>query len=106
MLDVDVDAGGLAALQGALADHLAIAADHDLGAFAGDALIVEPVGHGLRLPDNAEAWRGRYRDPAVALVLGPRDQRMHRRLEADRPGARGNVVHPPVGDQERAGDPV
>ena len=106
MLDVDVDTGGLAARERAFADHLAVAADHDLGAFAGDALIVEPVGDGLRLPDDAEARRGRDRDPAVALVLGPRDQRMDGRLEAERCGARRNVVHPPVGDQERAGDPV
>src|SRR5437868_3202795 len=62
MLDVDIDAGGLPALQRALADGLAIAAHGNLGALAGDALVVQPIGNGLRLADNAEPGRGRYRD--------------------------------------------
>ena len=50
---------GLAARQRALVDDLAVAADHDLGALAGDALVVEPVGDGLGLADDAEARRRR-----------------------------------------------
>ena len=46
------------------------------------------------------------RDAAVALVLAAGDERMHRRLEAQRGGIGGNVVDPAVGDQERAGDAV
>ena len=46
------------------------------------------------------------RDTAVALVLLPGDQRMHRRLEAERGGVGRNVVDAAVGDQERAGDAV
>ena len=58
------------------------------------------------LADDAEARRGRNRDAAVALVLAAGDQRMHRRLEAERAGIGGNVVHPAVGDQEGAGDAI
>ena len=71
-----------------------------------DALVVEAVGDGLALPDDAEARRGGDGDAAVALVLLPGDQCVHRRLEAERGGARGNVVDAAVGDQERAGDAV
>ena len=85
---------------------LAVAAHHDPGALAGDALVVEPVGDGLGLSDDAETRRGRNRDAAVALVLASGDQRVHRRLEAERGGVGGNVMHPAVGDQERAGDAV
>src|SRR5215207_11499362 len=69
MLDVDLDIGSLAADERALADHLAVAAHHDPGALAGDALVVESVGDGLGLSDDAETRRGRNRDTAVALVL-------------------------------------
>src|SRR3984885_11704855 len=81
MLDVDVDIHGLAADNGALVDGFAIDAHRDLGALAGDALIVEPIGDGLYLADNAEAGSGGNRDPAVALVLAAGDQGMGRRLE-------------------------
>ena len=90
----------------ALVDHLAVAAHDDPGALAGDALVVEPVGDGLGLSDDAETRRGRNRDAAVALVLAPGDERMHRRLEAEGGGVGGNVMHPAIGDQERAGDAV
>src|SRR6202020_800970 len=69
MLDVDVDIDGLAADNGALVDGFAVDAHRDLGALAGDALIVEPIGAGLYLPNNAEAESSRDRNPAVALVL-------------------------------------
>ncbi len=73
VLDVDVDArrSGRSS-QRALVDHFAVAAHRDLGALAGDALVVEPVGDGLRLADDAEARRRRDRDAAVALVLAGR----------------------------------
>ena len=54
MLDVDGDVDGLAALDGPLVDHLTVAAHHDPGAVAADTLIVQPVGDGLALSDNAE----------------------------------------------------
>ena len=97
---------GLAARERALADHLAVAADRDLGALAGDALVVEPVGDGLGLSDDAEARRRGDRNAAVALVLAAGDQRMHRRLEAQRGGVGRNVVDAAVGDQEGAGDAI
>src|ERR1700748_405720 len=106
MLDVDVDAGSLAARERAFADGLAVAADGDLGALAGDALVVETIGDGLGLPDDAEARRGGNRDAAIALVLVAGDQRMRRRLEAERAGVGGNVMHPSVGDQESVRDAV
>src|SRR5438132_13771429 len=71
MLDVDVDTGGLTARERALADGLAVTAYRDPGALAGDALIVQPIGDGLGLPDYAETGRGSDRDAAIALVLAP-----------------------------------
>ncbi len=106
MLDVDLDIGGLAAQERALADYFAVAAHHDPGALAGDALVVEPVGDGLGLPDDAEPRRGRNRDAAIALVLASGDERVHRRLEAEGRGVGRNVVHPAIRDQKRAGDAV
>ncbi|MGY3423831.1 hypothetical protein ACVWZW_004306 [Bradyrhizobium sp. F1.13.4] len=55
MLDVDFDACRLAARKRALVDDLAVPADRDLGALAADALVVEAVGDGLGLSDDAEA---------------------------------------------------
>src|ERR1700752_4407421 len=63
-------------------------------------------GDGLRLADDAEARRGRDSNTPVALVLAAGDQRMHRRLEADRACIGGNVVHAAVGDQEGTGNAV
>src|SRR3954469_571311 len=105
MFDVDLDIGGLAALQGAFADHLAVAAHDDFGALSGDALIVEPVGDGLGLADDAKSRGRRNRDAAVALVLASGDERMYGRLEAYRRRVGGNVMDAAIGDQERAGDP-
>ncbi len=96
----------LAARKRALVDDLAVSADRDLGALAADALVVEAVGDGLGLSDDAEARRGDDRDTAVALVLLPGDQRVHRRLEAEPGGVGRNVVDAAVGDQERTGDAV
>jgi len=66
-------------LQGALVDHLAVAAHGDFCALGGRALIVQPVGDGLALSDNAEARRRGNRNAAVAFVLAPGDQRVNRR---------------------------
>src|SRR4051794_41259114 len=74
MLDVDVHACALAARKRALVDDLAVPADRDLGALAADALIVEAVGDGLGLPDDAETRRGDDRDTAVPPLLFPRGQ--------------------------------
>src|SRR4051812_50201438 len=67
MLDVDLDVDDLTALDGAFADHFAVAAHRDLGALAANALVVEPVGDGLGLSDDAETRRGRNRDTAGGL---------------------------------------
>ncbi len=106
MLDIDVDIDGLAAQHGAFVDDFAVAAHHDLGALAADALIVQPVGDGLGLPDDAETGRCGNRDAPIALVLASGDQGVHRGLESERRGVRRNIMHPPVGDQESAGDAV
>ena len=45
-------------------------------------------------------------DAAVALALVPRDEDMQRRVEAERRGRRGNIVHVAVGDQDRPADPL
>ena len=81
-------------------------AHHDFGAVTSDALVIEPVGDGLRLSDDAETGSGGNRNASVAFVLATGDQRMQRSLKAKRRGVRGNVVNPSVGDQERAGDPI
>ncbi len=106
MLDVDLDIGGLAAHERALADDLAVTAHHDPGALAGDALVVQPVGDGLGLSDDAEPRRGRNRDTTIALVLGPGDECVHRRLETKGCGIGRNVMHPAIRDQECAGDAI
>ncbi len=106
VLDLDLDIDGLAARHRALVDHFAVAAHHDLCAFAADALVVEPVGDGLGLPDDAEPGGGGNRNAAVALVLASGDQGMHRGLKSKRRGVGGNVMHPPIGDQEGAGDAI
>ena len=80
---------------GAFVDDFAVAAHHDLGAVAAHALVVEPVGDGLGLADDAEARRGRNRDAAVALVLVAGDQGMHGGLEPQRRGVR-RECHAPV----------
>ena len=46
------------------------------------------------------------RDATIALVLASGDQGMHRGLKAKRRGVRRDVMHPPVGDQESAGDAI
>ncbi len=106
MLDLDVDIDGLAALHRALVDHLAVAAHHDPGAFAADALVVEAIGDGLDLSDDAKTRRRGNRNATIAFVLAAGDQRMHRGLEAECGGIGRDVMHPPVGDQERAGDAI
>src|ERR1700753_4059800 len=75
-------------------------------ALSGAALVVEPVGDGLGLADNAESRRGGNRDAAVALVLLSCDQRMYRGGEAQCGRIVGDIVDPAVGDQEGAGDAV
>ena len=70
------------------------------------ALVLDPEGDGLRLPDDAEARRRDQHDAAVALVRAAGDQRMHRRREAERRGLGRHVVHAPVGDHDGAGDAV
>jgi hypothetical protein len=104
MLDLDIDTDGLAAQHGPFVDHFAVTAHRDFCALAGHALIVQSVGDGLGLADNAETRRGGNRNAPVAFVFSPRDQRMHRGLKSERRRVRRNVVHPPVGDQEGAGD--
>ena len=70
------------------------------------ALVLDAVGDGLRLPDDAEARRRDQHDAAVALVLVAGDQRVHRRGEAERGGVGRHVVHAAVGDHDGAGDAV
>ena len=44
--------------------------------------------------------------PPVALALVAGDQRMQRRVEAERAGRGGDVVGDAVGDEDRAADPL
>ena len=106
VLDIDVDVDGLTTQHRALVDRFAVAAHRDLGALAADALIVEPVGDGLDLSDDAETGCCNNRDATIAFVLATGDQGMHRGLKSKRRGVRGDVMHPPVGDQESAGDAI
>src|ERR1700676_3261913 len=106
MLDIDVYIDGLTAQHGAFVDHLAVAAHHDLGALTADALVVEPVGDGLHLSDDAETGCGRDRDATIAFVLAPSDQGMDRGLKPERRRVSGDIMHPSVGDQESACDAI
>jgi len=103
-LHADVGAGAHADI--ARLDRFAVAAYRHLRRSGRCALILDAKADGLRLPDNAEARSGRQHDPAVALVLVTGDQAMHRRRETERGGLAGDVVHPPVGDEESAGHAV
>ena len=106
MRNVDGDADLLAAAHGALGEHIAVAANYDARALAGHALIVETIGDILGLAHNTETRRGDDGDAAVALIAAAGDQRMHRRVEADRGRIGGNVMHAPISDQECAGDAI
>ena len=69
--DRNVDALRHADRNGAGFDHVAVAAHrHGRGALV-RALILDLIGDGLRLADNAETRRGNQRDAAVAFVLVP-----------------------------------
>ena len=70
------------------------------------ALILDAVGDGLRLPDDAETRRGDQRDAAVTLVLAAGDERVNGRGETERAGVGRYVVDPPVGDHDRTGDAI
>src|SRR5262249_35775001 len=70
----DVD-GGAHAHVTAL-DELAVAPYRHLRRTSRGALILDPEGDGLRLPDNAEAGGGHQHDAAIALVLVTRDETM------------------------------
>ena len=100
------DADLFAAAHGALAQHIAVASHHDTRAFVADALIVEPIGDGLALADDAETRRGHNGDAAITLVAAAGDQRMDRRVEADTGGIGGNVMHASVGNEKRSGDAI
>ena len=91
---------------GARLDDVAVAAHRDLGRARLGALILDAVGDGLRLADDAETRRGDQRDAAVALVLAAGDERVNGRGEAERAGVGRYVVDPPVGDHDRAGDAI
>jgi len=54
--------------------------------------ILDAIGDGLRLADNAEARRGNKRDAAVAFVLVAGDEGVNRRGKAERTGIAGHVV--------------
>ena len=70
------------------------------------ALILDLVGDGLRLANDAEARRGDQRDAAIALVLVTGDERMNGCGKAERAGVRGHIVHAAVGDHDGAGDAI
>ena len=71
-----------------LVDHVAVAAHRHFGGAGVGALILDPIGDGLRLADDAEARRGDERDAAVAFVRVAGDQRVNRRGKAERGGVR------------------
>ncbi len=55
--------------------------------------------HGLRLAEDGEARRAVEHDAAVVLVLLAGDERVHRRVEAERGGVLRHVLHDAVGDE-------
>ena len=106
MRDRDIDALRGADRHRAGFHDLAVAADRHHGAALAGALILDLIGDGLRLADNAEARRGDQRHAAVAFILVAGNERMNRRREAERAGFGRHVVHAPVGNHNRAGDAV
>ncbi len=107
MGDLDVDPGRLAGGDDGPGHHLAVAAhgDGDAGA-GGRALVLDAVADRLALADDAEARGGGERHAAVALALLAGDDGVHRRAEAERGDGRGDVVDPPVGEEDGAGHPL
>ena len=61
---------------------------------------------GARLADEAELGRLDDLDAPVELVRGTGQQRVHGRIEAERCGVLGNVMHLSVGDHDHAGDAI
>ena len=104
--DGHADAALLPDLHGAVLDRLAVAADGDRDGTGGRALVLDAERDGLLLADDAEARRRDQRDAAVALVGAPRDERMHRRAEAEFGRIGRHVVHAAVRDDDRAGDAI
>ena len=56
------------------------------------------------LADNPEAWRLKQLDPPVALAFMAGDERVQRRLEAERARVRWNIVDDAIGDHEDAAE--
>ena len=106
MRDRNIDTLRRADRDGARFNDVAVAAyRYHGGAFFG-ALILDLIGHGLRLADDAEARRGEKGDAPVALVLVAGDQRVNRRSEPERAGVRRHVVDAAVGDHDGAGNAI
>ena len=104
--DRDLRVDGAAGRDGAAVQHLAVAADGDLGGRRPRALVLDAIDDGLRLADDAEARRRHQHDAAVALVAGAGDERMDRRVEAQRRDFGRDVMHAAVGEHDGAGDAV
>ena len=85
---------------------LAVAADRHHGAPLVGALILNLIGDGLRLANNAEARCGNQGNAAVSLILDARDQRMNRRRKAECAGVRRHIVDASVRDHDRSGNAV
>ena len=66
--DRNLRVDGVAGRDGAAVQHLAVAADRDLGRRRPRALVLDAIDDGLRLADDAEARRRHQHDAAVALV--------------------------------------
>ena len=104
MLDPDRHAQPLAGLGDQRRDGIAVAPhleDHRLGLVRG---VEHPQFDRLILADNAKARRLKKLDAAVALAFMAGDQRMQRRLEAERIHIRRNIVDKAVRDHEHAAD--
>ena len=86
----------------AFAENIAVAPHGHARGFGGHTLIVEPIGDGLRLADNAESWRCHNGDAAVALIAAARDERMNRSVKSDGGGIRRDVMHAPICNEKRA----
>ena len=106
MLDRRLDLDALADLGLDSGDRLAVAAHGEPHRLAMVGAVEHARGDDLILADDAVARRLDEFDAALPLALMAGDQRMQRRVEAERRGGRGNVVHVAVGDHDRAADPL
>ena len=104
VVDRDRDVEPLADAGVVARERLAVALDRDRRRLAVVVAVEHAHADGLALADDAEARRLDQFEPPVALALVAGDERVQRRVEAERVDLGGDVVDDAVGDEDGAAD--